>query len=437
MVTKFTGLLSFLPIKKLVLFLKHQLAKVLFLPIGIIIFSKTTAQVQQDTGRKSNVSLINTDTALHKKQVEQKDLTDVFQSIFKKNQTKKDTSVAAITKPVFSVIPAIGYSLQTKLAAVISGNVVFRISPDARLSTITAYATYTQRKQFFIPVITDISTKGNRYRLLGDFRFYKYSQSTFGLGSGASIKNEDPMDYSYVRFYETVLKRLKGNFYIGVGYALDHHWKILHKGTLNGAQSDYANYESFKQTTSSGITISTLYDSRDNPVNAGKGFYSNLLLRNNLKALGSNNNWQSVIVDIRKYFPLSSGSHNTLALWSYNAMIVHGKPPFLDLPSTGWDSYNTTGRGFIQGRYRGTKMIYLESEYRFKISANGLFGGVLFANAESFSSVAGTGLEAFQPGYGGGLRIKINKQSNTNLSLDYGFGTQGSKGIFLTVGEVF
>ena len=34
-------------------------------------------------------------------------------------------------------------------------------------------------------------------------------------------------------------------------------------------------------------------------------------------------------------------------------------------------------------------------------------------------------------------RKRINKFSNTNLCIDYGFGVNGSNGLFLNLGEVF
>jgi hypothetical protein len=90
-------------------------------------------------------------------------------------------------------------------------------------------------------------------------------------------------------------------------------------------------------------------------------------------------------------------------------------------------------------------MLYLESEYRFLITSNGLFGGVVFANAETFSSRESTlegnaSLRTFdpiQPGYGAGIRIKLNKFSRANLCVDYGWGTGGSKGVAVNLGEVF
>ncbi|MCW3110462.1 MAG: hypothetical protein JWQ09_4968, partial [Segetibacter sp.] len=411
-------------------FKNHLLVKILSIA-GLLIFSRLNAQEENSlqTQKITDTSVIKKATPAGKSQVDQKDISDVISSLFKKPPTIHKSLDTITTKPIYSFIPAVGYTLQTKLAAVISGNVAFHISPGTKLSTISASATYTQNKQFYIPVQSNISTKDNRVKLIGDLRFYKYPQSTFGLGSCAPIQNEDPMDYDYFRFYETAFRKIKGNFFVGAGYNLDYHWKISHKGNKNGTPSDYAKYGMSKQTTSSGITLNALYDSRNNPINARKGSYASLQFRNNFKAIGSHSNWRSVIVDIRKYFPFPGRSQNVLAFWSYNTFIINGKAPYLDLPSTGWDSYNATGRGFIQGRYRGTKMVYLESEYRFRITSNGLFGGVVYVNEESFSSVHKSRLETFQPGFGTGLRIKLNKLSNTNLSIDYGFGTQGSKGL--------
>ena len=39
--------------------------------------------------------------------------------------------------------------------------------------------------------------------------------------------------------------------------------------------------------------------------------------------------------------------------------------------------------------------------------------------------------------YGFGIRIKVNKVSNTNIAIDYGFGLDGSHGFFVNLGELF
>jgi hypothetical protein len=82
-------------------------------------------------------------------------------------------------------------------------------------------------------------------------------------------------------------------------------------------------------------------------------------------------------------------------------------------------------------------MLYIEGEYRFGLTKNGLLGGVIFANTESFSEQGNDQFARIYAGYGAGLRIKFNKFSKTNLVFDYAFGTDGSRGLFLNLGEVF
>jgi hypothetical protein len=41
------------------------------------------------------------------------------------------------------------------------------------------------------------------------------------------------------------------------------------------------------------------------------------------------------------------------------------------------------------------------------------------------------------PGAGAGLRLLLNKRSNTNLCFDIGIGKQGSRGVYLAVEEAF
>ena len=369
--------------------------------------------------------------------VKQKDLGDVFKKLFKKNKpqpAKKDSITSHVTR---SFIPAVGYTLTSGLALTLSGNLAFRLSPIARVSTITASAAFTAKGQFTVPVESTIWSKNGEYLFIGDYRFYKYPQVTYGLGSNSNINNVDSMSYNYIRFYETVLRHIGGNFYLGGGYIIDYHSNISDKGNTNGTPADYRSYGAADHTVSSGYTINGLFDSRDFPINANKGYYAAFQYRDSYEFLGSTSSWRSLILDFRHYIRFPGGSENVLALWSYDWLVLDGKPPYLDLPATSWDPYSSTGRGYIQGRFRGAQLVYAEAEYRYRISRNGLFGGVIFANAESFSGTPGTKLQSIQPGFGPGLRIKINKVSRTNICIDYGFGREGSRGLFVNVGELF
>ena len=82
-------------------------------------------------------------------------------------------------------------------------------------------------------------------------------------------------------------------------------------------------------------------------------------------------------------------------------------------------------------------MFYVETEYRFGILTNGLLGGVIFANAQCVSEWPSDKFETVLPGWGAGLRIKVNKLSRVNFAFDYGWGLNGNQGFFFDLCEVF
>jgi outer membrane protein assembly factor BamA len=399
--------------------------------------SQLSAQVQKNVPLTVSENARAQDSLRHHRTpVPQKDITDELHFIFKK---KKSDTVQEVRKLTFSVLPAVGYTLTTRTAGTITSNAAFRTDTNiarTKISTITASAAYTQNKQFSVPLETNIWSKGNKYNFVGDIHFMKYPQASFGLGSNSWIGNVDSMQYNYIRFYEIMYRKITPNFFAGAGYIIDYRNDISNENS-RVAPSDYELYGPDNETTSTGFTLNALYDTRDNSINPYKGFYANAAYRDNLKFMGSDGNWQSLILDVRKYFQFPSDSRNVIAFWSYDWLILKGKPPYLDLPATNWDTYSSTGRGYIQGRFRGDEMVDLESEYRFPLIASGFLGGVVFLNAESLSGLNSHRLQSFQPGWGAGLRVKLNSTSRTNLDIDYGFGEQGSNGLFVNIGELF
>ena len=340
-----------------------------------------------------------------------------------------------------------GYSLQTGWAAILSGNVAFNSGgrEGQNISTLIASFTYSQYKQFIIPLVTSIWSKNGNYNFQSEWRFLQYPSFTYGLGTQSSLQDGYRIDYSYMRLHQNISRRVSKNLYAGLGIYADFYWDIkeINPDTVKG--TDFENYGFYKKEKAIGPAFSLLYDSRNNPLNPESGAYLNLSYQPKFKFMGSHANWQSVLLEGRAYKTFPKGSDNIIAIWSYNWFTFGGRPPYLLLPSTGWDVNVNTGRGYIQGRFRGSDMLYLESEYRFLITSNGLVGGVVFANAETFSSRASTlahtasfaSFDPIQPGYGLGVRIRLNKFSRANLCVDYGFGTGGSRGVAVNLGEVF
>lgn len=335
------------------------------------------------------------------------------------------------------IIPQVGYSLSTGLLGQVLGNVTFR-RPGANLSSVISSVTYTQNQQALLTITTTVWTPGNRWVLTGDWRLMHYPQATYGLGMFTSTDRVVSMDYSYLRFYQGVLRRIRPALYAGFGYQLDDHWGIRSwDGRHDRTKISGYEYGIEGRSISSGIAMQLLYDNRPNSINPTGGQMLNLLVRTNSEALGSDTDYSSLLIDARTYLRLRAGSPNILALWSYNALTLSGNPPFLDLPSTGWDATSNLGRGYIQGRFRGKKLLYAEAEYRFQISRSGLLGGVVFANAQSVTQTLTQQFERIAPAGGVGLRIRMNKVTRANLCIDYAVGTDGSHGLFFNLGEVF
>jgi hypothetical protein len=368
----------------------------------------------------------------------QRDLVDIVYVILNKNPDfRMDSSGSSRKKILMSTGPILEYTVSTGFTVGISSSASFLTArqDSTKYSVVLGAVKFTQKSQFLLPIQSNVWTAGNRYNLLGDWHYINFPQDTYGFGGYTTTADGYIVDYKSIRFYEYVLRKIKRNLYAGLGYQLDYHWNIqqINPPVQN---TDYDIYGYSTSSLSSGLALDILYDSRKSSVNPeGGAFYCNVSFLQNSIHLGSNSNWNSILIDVRKYFRMPG--NNQLALWSYNVFTLSGNPPYLDLPGTGTDTYNNTGRGYVYDRFIGKKMVDLEAEFRYHITRNGLLGGVLFANAESLSEMNSNQFEVISPAVGLGLRIKFNKFSNTNVGVDFAIGVHGSQGFYGNLGEVF
>jgi hypothetical protein len=368
-----------------------------------------------------------------------KDILDGIHRIFHKDSVslERDSRKRHIR---IGILPAVGYTLQTGFAAVLSTNMVIykRHKEDTIYpSTVIASVSYTQKKQIIFPIRSVIYFNRNRSMLISDWRYLKYPSYTYGLGMHSVPADENLLNFQYFKFHESFLLRLAPGLYLGAGYSLDYFWKLREVYPHVNPVTDFEKYGHREKSVSSGLSFHLLRDTRDNPINAYSGTYSSIAVNPRFKFLGSDVNWATMNLEWRGYFRFPANSENTLALWSYNWFTLAGKPPYLMLPATAWDKAYCTGRGYIQGRFKSNNMVDAEMEYRIRLTRNGLLGMVLFGNLQSFSEINTWRFETAAPAAGFGLRIKLNKYSRTNIAIDYGWGRQGSRGFFVNLGEVF
>lgn len=368
---------------------------------------------------------------------DQKDIRDVFHKLTRKEQPLELYKAQAKDFEL-SIVPAAGYTLQTGFTIILAANAVFYTDKQdlSHASTILTSIAYTQYNQVILPLSVNLWTRNKKYNIISDVRYMSYPSLTYGLGPSTTLADGYQIDFSYLKVHQTVLRRINKNLFAGVGYYLDHFW---HEKEVNpvSATTSFEDYGLFTHETASGICLQAQWDNRANQVNPTGGSYASMRYRVSPKSMGSTDNWTLGVLELRKFIRFPKNTRNIIALWNYNWMTFSGRPPYLLLPSTGWDDFFNTGRGYIQGRYRAKNMSYLEAEYRFDLLKNGLLGAVVFTNLQTFSNTISTEYRKLVPGGGGGLRIKLNKNSSTNLAIDYGFGVDGSRGFFINLGEVF
>lgn len=421
----------------------HKLNFKISLTLLIFLFLvKNTSLFGQDAKNDSTSVVVDVS-----KQV---DIIDFLRTIFTKKEiaesdsTKKSIAKEDSTKkkslgPFYTPVAYPGYSLVTgALIGVVNSLSFYTHRGDgAKISSISMLNMYTQNKQFLNTLQSNIWLKHEKYNLLGDWRYYKYPNFTYGLGSKTNLEDLSNVNYTLYRIYEVIMRQVGKNTFIGLGYNFDYHTNISETNNPEIPETDLKKYGYSESSKSSGITVNFQYDSRLNSNNPSEGAYANIQIRDNLKYLKSDNDWQSATIDLRYYIPFSRKSGNVLAFWTYNVLTLGGTPPYFDLPSTGWDVNNNTGRGYVEGRFRGRHSLYFEAEYRFNLTKKRFLGGVIFSNIASFSEPITNKFENINIAYGAGLRIKVNKFANTNLTIDYGIGQGGSRGFSFGLNENF
>ena len=352
-------------------------------------------------------------------------------------------------KPFFVVAPSVGSKPSTGVNAGLAGNVAF-VSGDAtdtHLSSVSGGLKFSQKGQTLSGLKLAVFLPDDRWFVQGDNRLSWTSQNTYGLGGATPAADAENLKYDALRINESLFRAVAPGLFVGAGLDINRHANVRASSGSEATfdQAAYATYSEqhgfdLSHQTSSGTTASVMLDTRDNAINAQRGVLASATYRTFFNGfLGGDATWQEAYVDVRTYRRLTSDGRRRLAFWMIGDFVTGGTAPYLDLPATAGDSYGRSARGYGEGRYRGDHLLYGEVEFRDTLTRNGLLGYVAFLNTTTIDGDAsGQRLfDAFSPGVGGGLRVLLNKKSRTNLCVDYGWGTQGSHGLYLAIQEAF
>lgn len=372
--------------------------------------------------------------------VPQRDLFDVLYQILGKKVSNDTLVPLPRGKAVFTVLPVIAVDPATGLRVGAALDGVVRLGPieTTKLSRLGVSASYGTTGQFNLTIPTTVWFSGSKVGLQGDWRYLDMSQNTYGLGALKPDSLADNLSFQLLRFYETGYTRVAPDLYAGIGYHLDHYFQIHDPNSATGpsAFKDYNGGADVTETTSSGATISLLFESRNTPVNPTRGYLIQADLMLFPTWLGSDDDWQAYRLEFRAYPWLDRRGRTILAtqFWAWTTV---GHTPYLELPALGWDKDGRTGRGYVQGQIRAPSIWYAEAELRQQLTRNDLLGGVAFVNLTSAAEEGGDRLGSPDPGYGIGLRFKYNKKIGANITADLAFDRHGRARFYLSTGEVF
>jgi len=363
---------------------------------------------------------------------------------------------------MIAAMPIIGRNPTSGLTFGVAGQVAF-IAGDpttTRMSSAVTSLSFSTKNQTLLNVRFDAYSSGSEWFIEGDNRVYKSGEGVYGLGTETPSSALIDANYSWLRLHETVYRRVNGALYLGGGLLVDSHAHVK-PASVSDAEWDAGPYVTYSQQhglptssqQSAGISVNALVDRRVGEIDPRRGWMAQASYRASFKGfLSGDSSWQLAHLEARSYVPLGERRASTetppgggvpakhrLTFWTFADLTTSGVPPYFDLPTTVSDTYGRSSRAYVMGRYRGEKMVYGEAEYRGMLTDNGLLGLVVFANVASVSNTS-SGEKLFDnyaPAAGAGLRALFNKHSRTNLCVDFAFGKDGAKGVYLAIQDAF
>jgi hypothetical protein len=332
----------------------------------------------------------------------------------KKVQSDKPVSVAAI--PIVGYTRTQGGYLGAMTAAFYKANKKDTISPS---SFSGIFGMYTAEKSYAYAVIQQLYLSQDRWRITAavaraDINFQ------FFLGD-ASANIGEFVDYS------TNAKLAMGQVQRKI---INHLYGGLYT-EYNQSTTEFDLGDSIDVRNINNIGYIFSQDSRNNVYYPATGLFLNFKNQFYRDWYGSDNNFTRYVLTYNQFFDLQKNEKKILVL-RVNLNIATGDVPFQGEAIVGMDDL----RGYSQGKYRGSQVYTVQTEYRWSFN-NSKFGIVGFfgvaSAVEDFEEIFSTVL---LPGIGAGIRYRIIPKEKINIGIDVGFG-KDDYSLTFRIGESF
>ena len=328
--------------------------------------------------------------------------------------------------------PVVIFSPETSLGLGVGAKYLFKMrgsGDETRTSNMPVSAIYTLENQLLVYSGFEIFSNQERWMLTGNLRFEVFPRLYYGVGRNTPESNEEEYDYTQVVIEPILLRQVFfRHLFLGGGVRYNYIGNVEPEVDGRLVNDDYTGATG---STSVGAELAAVFDSRDNLLNAHRGWYLELTHGFYGKVLGGTHEFQLTRVDLRHYFRPFRYRSDVLA-FQFLSHFTYDEPPLGELAALGSAEIM---RGYYEGRYLDRKLMAAQVEYRAKLT--GRLGGVLFAGVGDVANeVSDFRFKNLRGSVGFGLRFLLDKREDLNIRADWGFGN-GTNNYYLNIGEAF
>ncbi|MES2732275.1 MAG: BamA/TamA family outer membrane protein [Bacteroidota bacterium] len=329
------------------------------------------------------------------------------------------------------IFPITSRTPETSWAFGFAGAYIFhahsRTDTVTRTSTIPFGGLYTLNKQIVFGLGANIFFPGEKYVIRMENSFSSFPDKFWGIGNQTAESNLEKYEFKQFYINPILLRKIYRKFFLGLSY---EYQKVYDFSYEAGGRFDVDNVPGRSGSAVSGLGLVLSRDSRNNAYSPTKGSLLQFTYTVFNSRLGSQFNYQTYELDVRKFFKTSP--KHVLGIQTIGTF-TNGNVPFRSLAVIGSASIM---RGYYSGRFRDKNLLATQVEYRVPIWWR--LGVVGFAGIGQVSEkIEDMNLRNFKYSVGAGIRLALLQQERFNLRLDYGFGNNNAQAFYVVVSEAF
>jgi len=337
--------------------------------------------------------------------------------------SSKNKRVLKFLLPYFTLDP------QTSVAFGFNMNFIFKTDTlNSRASNVYFNSSYSLKKQLSLLITHTVFSKNENWLFKGRINYLDFPLTVYQIGNRTQPESAEIIYSQGFLWYQKILRTIAPSVFLGLQYRI-YFMQNIHS-QYSTAWFETTKPLGYSDFLISGLGLNLRFDNRNNTQTTTKGLFLDVSLYDYQKSWGSEYNFGTLDVDFRYFRPLFKNKKPIWAFWSYQSY-SYGQVVWQELPQTGL--FGTT-RGYVKGRYRDDYFLAFENELRFPLFWR--FWGVSFLG---ISTVQKNKVfpKKWNPSGGLGLRFLLKNKEQIFTGIDFAWGVQQNKGIYMRLGQAF